>query len=101
MYLHDDELEDQWQLSDVARRQVKQERGVPDGVASAGAFSFLGADYFPLQTQVDDNVMVYKGRNYIHSQSHDFELHSHQKCTCFVDDDLQWHCNDRSGRLYN
>lgn len=63
IYLHDDELQDQRQLSDVTRRQVKQERGVPDGVASAGAFCFLGADNFPFLAQVDDNVMVCERRN--------------------------------------
>lgn len=86
IYLHDNELQDQWQLSDVTRWQVKQEGGVPDGVASAGAFCFLGADYFPFLTQVDDNVMVYGGRNDIHTHSHDFVLHSHQKYGCFVAD---------------
>lgn len=72
LYLHDNELQGKWQLSDVTGRQVKQEGGVPDGVASAGAFCFLCADYFPFLTQVDDNVMVCEGRNHLHSQ--DFVL---------------------------
>lgn len=56
--LHDDELQHQWQLSDVTTGQVKQEWSVPDRVGTTGPFGLLGTNYFPILAQIDYNIVV-------------------------------------------
>ena len=60
-YLHDDELQDQWQLADVTGRQVEQEGGVPDRVGARRALGLFGGDHFTVLSQVDDDVVVWGG----------------------------------------
>lgn len=57
-HLHDDEFKNQRQFGDVTSGQVEEEGSVPDRVRSTHAFGLLGADDFPVLSQVNDDVVI-------------------------------------------
>ena len=62
MYLHDNKLKQEGQLSDLSWRQVKQERRIPQ--STGASFSFSAADHDSFIMQIDHHLVFCAHKDY-------------------------------------